>query len=189
MKNNTRLTTRRRILLYINQELEQTGCTPSLRQIAKAVGLSSPSSVKRHTDILEQEGLIYLGSSAAKTNKHCTEVPVYTEKELLPGKNRRTEKTLFLPYRDKETLFALKMPDDALSGLGILAGDFVIAEQDFDLQNGDKGLFWIENRLYPRIFKVGDGNFVFEAANEMFEDISCSDFICAGKIIAVQRLY
>ena len=49
---------RQQILDVIRQGVHDHGYPPSMREIAEAVGLASPSSVKHHVDALEADGFI-----------------------------------------------------------------------------------------------------------------------------------
>ena len=48
----------RAILRVINDKLTSSGFPPSVREIASAVGLASPSTVKHHLDALESSGYL-----------------------------------------------------------------------------------------------------------------------------------
>lgn len=48
----------RAILRVISDKLEANGFPPSVREIASAVGLASPSTVKHHLDALEADGFL-----------------------------------------------------------------------------------------------------------------------------------
>ena len=48
----------RAILRVINKKLASSGFPPSVREIASAVGLASPSTVKHHLDALEADGYL-----------------------------------------------------------------------------------------------------------------------------------
>ena len=48
----------RAILRVINEKLASSGFPPSVREIASAVGLASPSTVKHHLDALEADGFL-----------------------------------------------------------------------------------------------------------------------------------
>lgn len=190
MKNNTRENTRRKILRYINNETETTGYMPSLRQIGNAVGLSSPASVKRHVDILEEQGLILTGNNK-QLKDGIVSVPILTEKNLIKSEKpvKSGTERLFLPAAkyEKKDLFACRVPDDALSGIGILKDDYVIAEKDTDLNNGDRGVFLVGGNVYIRVFRTDKKGFLLAAENPEFEDIFCTELSLLGKIIAVQR--
>jgi repressor LexA len=49
---------RRKILEFIAQTVEERGYPPSVREIADAVGLASPSAVHHHLTALEREGMV-----------------------------------------------------------------------------------------------------------------------------------
>ncbi len=190
MKNNTRRTTRQKIFLYIKKEIDKNGYLPSLRQIGKAVGLASPSSVKRHVDILESEGWIP-AKRTDSAEKAYPEPPVYTEKQLSEHRfPAAVTERLYLPCRQpNDGLFAIRVPDDALSGIGIRKNDFVVAEKKNDIASGDPGVFLVHGRVYIRTFRLSNEGFVLTAENEAFEEIDCKEFTLLGKIIAVQRFF
>ena len=58
-----------KIYEYIKSQIKK-GITPSIREICKAVGLSSTSSIHYHLDNLEQMGYI----SRPKSKKRCIEI-------------------------------------------------------------------------------------------------------------------
>jgi len=59
MDNEDRLTTRQnQILAYIKDTLHSKGYPPSVREIGKAVGLSSSSTVHSHLAKIEEMGFI-----------------------------------------------------------------------------------------------------------------------------------
>lgn len=53
-----RVRTRDRILMFIDQYTSEHGFSPTLREIAEGVGLSSPGSVHHHVALLKEEGLL-----------------------------------------------------------------------------------------------------------------------------------
>ena len=57
----------RQILDYIQSCIADKQCPPSVREIAEAVGLSSPSTVHAHLNVLEQKG--YIQRSGAKKSR------------------------------------------------------------------------------------------------------------------------
>lgn len=54
--------TRRRMLEYIAAHHDEHGWAPTIREIAGAVGLSSPASVHRHLRLLHDQGELVLGN-------------------------------------------------------------------------------------------------------------------------------
>ena len=49
---------RRRILEFIAEQIRERGYPPSVREIGEAVGLTSPSTVHAHLQVLEREGYL-----------------------------------------------------------------------------------------------------------------------------------
>ncbi|MBV7363846.1 transcriptional repressor LexA [Actinomycetaceae bacterium TAE3-ERU4] len=64
------------ILLFLRTSYQQTGHCPTVREIAQAVGLKSPSSVQHQLDILAKAGFIERDEGRARTIR-----PVETIKE------------------------------------------------------------------------------------------------------------
>ena len=52
---------RHEILSFISSHIQKTGISPTIREIAQAVGLKSPSAVQYHLNILKKQGLICSG--------------------------------------------------------------------------------------------------------------------------------
>lgn len=63
---DTLSTRRRQILGVIASHVDAHGYPPSVREIARAVGLASPSTVKHHLDALETEGYLQRASSLSR---------------------------------------------------------------------------------------------------------------------------
>lgn len=57
---------RRQILEVVASQVEAHGYPPSVREIASAVGLASPSTVKHHLDALEAQGYLQRTSSLSR---------------------------------------------------------------------------------------------------------------------------
>ncbi len=57
---------RRQILEVVASQVEAHGYPPSVREIAAAVGLASPSTVKHHLDALEAQGYLQRASSLSR---------------------------------------------------------------------------------------------------------------------------
>ena len=55
------------ILHYIQECIAQNQCPPSVREIAEAVGLASPSTVHAHLTALEQKGYIHRNSAKSRS--------------------------------------------------------------------------------------------------------------------------
>lgn len=58
---------RKKILAFIKEEIQKKGYPPSVREIGQAVGLSSPSTVQSHLNVLERQGYIKRSPTKSRT--------------------------------------------------------------------------------------------------------------------------
>jgi repressor LexA len=91
---------RRKILESIARILAERGYPPSVREIAEAVGLASPSAVHHHLTALERDGLLERGSHSSRAIR----LTVRAEAELglpsrRPSPGERTERSRVTPFR------------------------------------------------------------------------------------------
>ena len=99
---------RKKILEAIAHTVAERGYPPSVREIAEAVGLASPSAVHHHLTSLERDGLIERGSHSSRALR----LTVRAEAELgLPARRpsavERVERSRVTPFRmpvERETL-------------------------------------------------------------------------------------
>jgi repressor LexA len=99
---------RKKILECIARTVAERGYPPSVREIAEAVGLASPSAVHHHLTALERDGLLERGSHSSR----AVRLTVRGEAELgLPARRpspvERVERSRVTPFRmpvERETL-------------------------------------------------------------------------------------
>ena len=99
---------RKKILESIARIVVERGYPPSVREIAEAVGLASPSAVHHHLTALERDGLLERGSHSSRALR----LTVRGEAELgLPARRpspvERVERSRVTPFRmpvERETL-------------------------------------------------------------------------------------
>ena len=56
-----------RVLNYLKQSIAENGYPPTVREICKALDLSSPATVQSHLNILEEKGYIKKSSLKNRT--------------------------------------------------------------------------------------------------------------------------
>jgi repressor LexA len=99
---------RKKILECIARTVAERGYPPSVREIAEAVGLASPSAVHHHLTALERDGLLERGSHSSR----AVRLTVRGEAELglpahRPSPIERVERSRVTPFRmpvERETL-------------------------------------------------------------------------------------
>lgn len=193
---------------YLIQFSAQHGYPPSVREIAAAVGLKSPSTVHFHLKALEEAGAIT--REGGKT-RAITPVSALIPEEAFPKPNRipilgrvaagapilaeeSIEGYLFFDTGNQTgEHFALRIRGDSMTGAGILHDDYVVVHRQPVAQNGDIVVAILNDngeaeatckRLCRRNGKVW-----LLPENDAYDPIDGSNATLAGKVVAVVRHY
>ncbi len=201
------LTTKQQQLFnYLQEQLEQEGRAPSLRQAADDLGVSH-NAVAQLIAQLERKGVIeregrysrsirILSSQVQQKKSRMRELPVvgaitaglpmYAQQEwdgsvmvdgaLFPGPN----------------LFCLRIQGESMQDCGILNGDLVICEPRQYAENGEIVAVLIqgEEATVKRFF-LGEDHIELRPENKKFSVIRYpfSDILVQGKVVGVIRSY
>ena len=128
--------TREKIQDYLSQRNVE-GEPPTVREIAAAVGLKSPSSVQKHLKALEREGVITQGGRGRSRSWRLSStsidptIPIVGRIESGEPVDSNDELATPLPisptaFHGWSRVFAYRVCDDALVAQGILCGDYVL---------------------------------------------------------------
>ena len=153
------LTTRQRMILdCIAEAVADRGYPPSMREICKAVGLSSTSSVNHQLQQLERSGHIKRDSRNARameivfpaesarslSNESAVEIPLLGTIAAGTGviADQQVESVMPLPRElvgraEASDLFMLKVKGDSMIDAAICDGDFVVVQRAQTAENGD----------------------------------------------------
>ena len=130
-----------RIYEFILSFTEQNGYPPSVREIADAVGLKSPSTVHFHLKSLEEAGVITRGAGKTRaiTAVHRVELPPQLPENRVPllgdvaaGAPILAQECVeeYVPFdTNGEDCFALRIRGESMLKAGILPGDLVIVRR------------------------------------------------------------
>ena len=138
------------IFEFIKRYSARHGYPPTVRDIGKAVGLASSSTVHAHLANLERAGLLKRDPTKPRAveliGRERLDAPAATVEKLpLVGQiaaggpllaDQDIEDHLAVP----ETLrgdFLLRVKGDSMTGAGILDGDIVVVQRTQDARNGD----------------------------------------------------
>jgi repressor LexA len=145
----------RQILDVIEQNMQDRGYPPSVREIGEAVGLTSPSTVHSHLATLERLGYLRRdpskpralevrfdpNSGIAMERRPVRHIPLVGDvaagTDVLAQQN--VEELLPMPtdFTGDGDLFMLRVRGDSMIDAGILDGDFVVVHQQATANNGD----------------------------------------------------
>lgn len=186
------------ILEYLKQRASD-GVPPSVREICKAVGLSSTSSVQSNLDALEEKGYIIRDPMLKRSIRIVGQAENVHHVPLLGTVTAGMpilaveQVESYLPYsgyvsKDKP-LFALHVRGESMLNAGILDGDIIFAERTPVAKNGDMVVALIEDEATVKTFYKENGHFRLQPQNDAFEPIIVDEVVILGKVVAVLRYY
>ena len=211
-KTNNKLSSRQeKILEFINKKIKDEGYPPSVREIAKAVSLSSSATVHSHLKKLEELG--YLKRDASKpralsvthseeidstdTGKSANEmvfVPVVGS--IAAGTPILAEENIddYFPLspdfvRGQKEVFMLNVHGDSMVNAGILDRDMVIVRKQDTAINGEIIAAMIEDEATVKRFFKTDSEIRLIPENDHMEPIFSKNVKVLGKVIGIIRKY
>jgi repressor LexA len=201
-----KLTTRQRqIYEFIQRHTQEKGYPPTVRDIGKAIGLTSSSTVHAHLANLERLGML----RRDPTKPRAMEVLADKAKRAvvpsgLPLVGRVAAGTPILAEENIEEYvevsplaggdggdFVLEVRGDSMKDAGILNGDTVVVRKQNSVNDGDIVVAILDDDAEPeatvkRYFRERD-HIRLEPENKDFEPIRSPDVKVAGRVIGVFR--
>lgn len=190
------------IYKFLKDFTSQKGYPPTVREICKAVGLKSTSSVHGHLKQLEKEGLIKRDPTKPRAleivdsvvKKEMINVPIIGRVTaglpILANENIEDSFPLPLDYvKHNNDLFILKISGSSMIKAGIIDGDFAIIERTQTASNGDKIVALIENEATLKTFYRENDHIRLQPENDEMEPIIVDNCSILGKLIGIYRTY
>jgi len=193
------------LLEFISQYQDKEGTSPTLSEIAEAMGVSSLATVHEHLVKLEAKGLIrrYRGMvrgielidrkiSSVLEGIDIPLVGLIAAGQPLEAIEDPTETITVAPnlVSSSKRTFALQVRGDSMIEEGILDGDYVIVQQQNTASDGDIVVALIDNTYatLKRFFKE-QHRVRLEPANSNMEPIYATNVTVQGKVTGVIRRY
>jgi len=195
----------KQILDFISQYIQKNGFSPTLQEIADAIGVSSLATVHEHLTAMAKKGVIKRYEGAVRglelINKKLGQLTQGVELPILGfiAAGKPIE-----PYTDphasakvspsmlsgKKRAFVLQVKGESMIEEGILDGDYVVVEQQETARNGDLVIALLENGLatLKRFFKEAT-RIRLEPANAKMSPIFAKRVRIQGKVVGVVRRY
>ncbi len=192
---------RRQILNYLTDTTQRRGYPPSMREIAKAVGLKSPSTVLFHLRVLEKAGLVERTPSLNRAIRSVTGgsegraeanyVPVVgavpAGEPLLATENIESRVPIPAEMFPGEDLFMLRVSGDSMIEAGILDGDMVVVNQQSTAEVGEIVVALLEDEATVKHFYPRQDTIELRPANPAMEPIVSAQAEIIGKVVGVIR--
>lgn len=198
---------------YIRSYQEEKGYPPSVREMAAAVGLSSPSTVHAHLNALEERGLIKRdrtkpraievfnedGTSAKQNTGAETETRgsitlplvgrVAAGMPILAEQNIEDTFTVPTEIATDASSFILEVHGESMINVGIYNGDYIIVREQHSATNGEIIVAMIDGEATVKTFYKEQGRVRLQPENDTMEPIYADNPTILGKVVALMRRF
>lgn len=200
------------ILKFIEEQVMDNGYPPSVREIGKAIGLSSTATVHAYLAKLEKQGFIKKedkkgrtlkvikgsdGKPVRKSNKNF-----YTQKELVDvpiiGKITAGQPILAvenvtdtfpipIDFVGNSESFMLTVRGESMIEAGILDGDYILVKKQNDARNGEIVVALIGEEATVKTFYKEKDHIRLQPENHTMDPIIVPDCKILGRVAGVFR--
>lgn len=197
---------------FIRSYQKEKGYPPSVREMAAAVGLSSPSTVHAHLSALEDHGLIKRdatkpralevfnadgssvklgGAPAAAPARGTVSLPlvgrVAAGMPILAEQNIEDTFTLPTEIASDSSSFVLEVHGDSMINVGIYNGDYIVVRDQKNAMNGEIVVAMIDGEATVKTFYKERGRVRLQPENDAMEPIYADNPVILGKVVALMR--
>ena len=186
---------------FILNFADEHGYPPSVREIAKAVDLRSPSTVHFHLKGLREAGLIE--QAEGKTRAITVTDGAHNRRNQVPllgsvaaGSPILAEECIedYLTFDTGGRVgehFALRVRGESMLEAGILPGDVVVVHQEQQVRNGNIVVALFEDEATVKTFRRENGHIWLypENSSPEYQPIDGEGCRILGRVVAVVRRY
>lgn len=206
----------KQILRYIIKQIDKNGYAPSVREIGKAVGLSSTATVHSYLKQLEDMKYIVKENQKGRTlrvlknevdlsiprkskepakafynKKEMVDVPVIGKitagSPILAVENVTDTFPIPLEFVGNSQSFMLVVRGESMIEAGILDGDLILVRRQNVAENGEIVVALIEDEATVKTFYKESDHIRLQPENSTMDPIIVPDCKILGKVIGVFR--
>ncbi|MDD2181255.1 MAG: transcriptional repressor LexA [Bacilli bacterium] len=193
------------ILEYIKKYIVTNGYPPTVREIAKAVGVSSPATIHVHLGNLEEKGVIKKESTKNRAiellveneyldkNEDIIKVPLLgkitagSPIEAIENPDEYFSLPTYLIPNNKE-VFTLLVVGESMINVGIYDGDIVIIERTTEVRNGNIVVAMTdEDEVTLKTYYKEKDHVRLQPENDHMEPIILNNVTILGKALGLYR--
>lgn len=200
------------ILKFIEKQIRANSYPPSVREIGKAVGLSSTATVHGYLAKLEEKGYIKKESQKGRTlrllkgilkeEKKAETKEVYTSREMvdvpvigkitagapiLAVENVTDTFPIPVDFVGNSESFMLTVSGESMIEAGILDGDYILVKKQNTANNGEIVVALIEEEATVKTFYKEKDHIRLQPENSTMDPIIVPDCKILGKVAGVFR--
>ena len=190
---------------FIKEYQQEKGYPPSVREMASAVGLSSPSTVHAHLSALEARGLLKRDATKPRALELFNEddeptAPRGTVSLPLVGRvaagipilaEQNIEDTFTIPTEiaTDQGSFILEVHGSSMINVGIFNGDYIIVREQKSAMNGEIVVAMIDGSATVKTFYKEQGRVRLQPENDTMEPIYATNPVILGKVVGLMRRF
>lgn len=193
------------VLIFIKKYQATHGFPPSIREIGKGLGLSSPATVHTHLKKLQEAGVIKTSKNKFRTieisgvneyienNEEVVKVPLLgkitagSPIEAIEVPNEWFSLPASLIPKN-ETIFTLRVSGESMINKGIFDRDYVIVQKQSVARNGDVVVAMTpENEVTLKTFYKEKDHIRLQPENDSMAPILLPNCVILGKAIGLYR--
>ncbi|MCI9280299.1 MAG: transcriptional repressor LexA [Bacilli bacterium] len=193
------------VLIFIKKYQATHGFPPSIREIGKGLGLSSPATVHTHLKKLQEAGVIKTSKNKFRTieisgvneyienNEEVVKVPLLgkitagSPIEAIEVPNEWFSLPASLIPKN-ETIFTLRVSGESMINKGIFDQDYVIVQKQSVARNGEVVVAMTpENEVTLKTFYKEKDHIRLQPENDSMAPILLPNCVILGKAIGLYR--
>ena len=200
------------ILKFIEEQVVENGYPPSVREIGKAIGLSSTATVHGYLAKLEKQGFIKKEDKKGRTlkvikgtdgkpvqesnknfytQKEMVEVPVIGKitagQPILAVENVTDTFPIPIDFVGNCDSFMLTVRGESMIEAGILDGDYILVKKQSNANNGEIVVALIEDEATVKTFYKEKDHIRLQPENHTMDPIIVPNCQILGKVAGVFR--
>jgi repressor LexA len=182
----------RRVLDFIQAEVQTGRPAPTLREIARRFDFRSHRAAACHLEALKRKGFIEsepgkarslrVTSPLAKLRRSVMDIPLFGSIPAGPAQNREQEAegcisvdVQSIGFKPTRNTFALRVTGDSMIGRHICDGDIVVLEHGPEPRSGQIVAALIDRKSTLKTFVLKNGRPFLKAENPRYPDLVPSD--------------
>jgi repressor LexA len=187
---------------YIRRYAAKTGYPPTVREIGKAVGLHSSSTVHAHLANLEKIGLLRRDPSKPRAIELLFD---RAKKTILPGRGlplvgdvaagqpivaeENVEEYIEIPdvIGGEDGDYILRVRGESMKDGGIFDGDYAVVRPSEDADDGEIVVALVGDEATVKRYFREDDHIRLQPENEVMDPIRTTDVTVLGRVIGVLR--
>ncbi len=202
----------RAILKYIQKQMEINGYAPSVREIGRAVDLSSTATVQGYLNKLEEKGFIKKENQKGRTlrllkdskgnerieepkdyysNKELVDVPVVGKitagQPILAVENITDTFPIPIDFTGNAECFMLTVRGESMIEAGIFSGDYILVKKQNTADNGQIVVALIDDEATVKTFYKEKDHIRLQPENHTMDPIIVPNCSILGIVCGVFR--